>query len=232
MLIDPYRFGHDEDFGETFMLIHCENGQLYERTGFPAIAVVGDGAVSSAQAKFGTQSFRNPGTGSESTDYISVIGAPTDFIFPGEFTWEGWFYVLSHTSAYNNIFSNNINFPSAGFTQLAIRSVGDILFNSSAGGFVASTGGAIPTGAWRHIAVTRNASNVIKVWHHGALMGSASISGTVGGASSGVSTFDVGRGHAGDNGDLDCYLEEIRVTKTCRYDAPFTPPTTVFPPFP
>lgn len=231
MLIDPYR-NIDPDFFNTFMLLHCEDGQLYERTGFPEVSVVGDGAVSSAQAKFGTQSFRNPGTSLESTDYISVIGATTDFVFPGEFTWEGWFYVLSYTSAYNNIFSNNINFPSSGFMQLAIRSVGDILFNSSAGGFVASTGGAIPTNSWRHIAVTRNASNVIKVWHHGVLMGSLPISGTIGGQNLGVSTFDVGRGQAGDNGDLDCYLEEIRVTKACRYDADFAVPIAPFSPFP
>lgn len=236
MLIDPYRFAHDENFAETFMLIHVENGQIYERTGFPVVTPVGGGAVSSAQAKFGTQSFRNPGTSFAGNNFVRVEGSATDFVFPGEFTWEGWFYVTALSNIYNNFFANNINFPGAGFIQLAIVNNGSryILFNSSPGGFVAQH--AFPLNVWQHIAVTRNAANVIDVFIQGvkstSFSGGHTFSGNVGGALAGVSSFDVCRGHAGDNSDLNCYFEEIRITKACRYTADFEVPTAPFPPFP
>lgn len=232
MLIDPYRFGNDEDFLDTFMLLHCENGQLYERTGFPTITVVGGGAVSGTQAKFGTQSFDNPGTATESQNYISVIGAPGDFVFPGEFTFEGWFYVRSINAAYMNLFTNNINFPNAGFIQLAVRSGGDLFWNSSPGSAAGTSPLNVPLNQWTHLAASRDGSDIFRMFVDGVLGYSGAMSGTIGGNNLGVSTWDVGRGIAGDNGDFDGFFEEIRITKECRYAAAFTPPTAVFPPFP
>lgn len=230
MLIDPYR-AHDPDFFNTFMLIHVENGQMYERTGFPTLAVIGGGAVSGTQAKFGTQSFNNPGTGAESQNYVSVIGAPTDFVFPGELTIEGWFYTRTINASFMNMFANNINFPSAGFIQLAIRSNGHLFWNSSPGsGEITSPN--VPLNQWAHLAVSRDASNVFRMFINGVTGFSATRSGTIGGASGGVSTFDIGRGHASDNGDYDGFFEEIRVTKACRYTGDFTVPVAPFPPFP
>lgn len=230
MLIDPYR-NIDPDFGETFMLLHCENGQLYERTGFPVVSVVGGGVVSSAQAKFGSQSFSNPGTATDSQNYISVVGSLGDFLFPGEFTFEGWFYVRSITDSYMNLFTNNINFPSAGFIQLAIRNSGDILWNASPGGSFVSTDD-VPLNQWVHLAISRDAANLMRMFINGVASGSSTKTGTIGGNNLGVSTFDVGRGIAGDNGDYNGYFEEIRVTKVCRYTASFTVPTGPFSPFP
>lgn len=230
MLIDPYR-SVDPDFFSTFMLLHCEGGQLYERTGFPTVAVVGGGVVSATQAKFGLQSFSNPGTGSEGNNYISVIGAEGDFLFPGEFTFEGWFYPRSRTASFMNLFTNNINFPSAGFIQLAIRSGGDILWNSSPGGsFVSNV--TVPLDAWAHLAISRDADDLMRIFTNGVLSASSTKAGTIGGNNLGVSTFDIGRGIAADNGDFDGFFEEIRVTKVCRYTEDFTLPAAPFPPFP
>lgn len=229
MLIDPYR-STDPDFFNTFMLLHCEGGQLYERTGFPAISVVGGGAVSASQAKFGTQSFSNPGTATHSQNYVSVIGALGDFLFPGEFTFEGWFYTRSITDSYMNLFTNNIDFPSAGFIQLAIT--GGILFWNSSPGGGASTSMGVPLNQWAHLAVTRDAANVFRMFVDGVQGFSGTKAGTIGGNNLGVSTFDIGRGIANDNGDYDGFFEEIRVTKACRYNANFTVPAAPFSPFP
>lgn len=231
MLIDPYR-STDEFFVDTFMLIHVEDGQIYERTGFPAVSIIGGGAVSSVEAMFGTESFRNPGTSFENNNYVSVIGAPGDFVFPGEFTFEGWFFIVSINDGFMNLFTNNIDFPNSGFIQLTIRSVGDLFWNSSPGTLIGTFPSLVPIGQWTHLAITRDASNVVRLFIDGALLGSNSISGTIGGNNAGVSTFDIGRGIASDNGDLDGYFEEIRVTKQCRYTANFTPPSAPFPPFP
>jgi hypothetical protein len=224
--------GVDGAFFETFMLIHVEGGEIYEVTGFPTVTLVGDGAVSDVQAKFGDESFLNPGTTAEGTDFVRVEGDATDFVFPGEFTWEGWFYINELTASYDNIFANNLNFPAAGFIQLAVAPAGRMMFNSSAGGLTANVGDLVPTGQWIHFAVSRDASNVVRMFMDGVLQQSGTISGTVGGDNAGVSSFDVCRGHASDNSDLDCYFEEIRVSKVCRYSAAFTPPTDPFEPYP
>lgn len=236
MLIDPYRFAsQDPDFDSTFMLIHVENGQMYERTGFPAVTPIGGGAVSSVTSRFGTQSFRNPGTSVQGNNYVRVEGSATDFTFPGAFTWEGWFYVVLLNDTYNNFFANNINYPNSGFIQLAIINNGTqhILFNSTAGGQTFQL--PFPLNTWEHIAVVRDATNKMGVAIGGQWAAQQpTISGTVGGALAGVSSFDVCRGHANDNADLNCYFEEIRVTKLARYviGTPFAVPTAPFPPFP
>lgn len=231
MLIDPYR-STDPDFFNTFMLIHVENGQVYERTGFPTIAVVGGGGVSSTQAKFGSQSFNNPGTSAESQNYVSVIGAPTDFEFPGEFTIEGWFYIRSINSAYMNLFANNINYPSAGFIQLALRPGSNDLFWNSSPGSGGDTTMSVPLQEWVHLAVSRDEDNVFRMFVNGVTGYSGTKTGTIGGSSGGVSTFDIGRGIASDNGDFDGFFEEIRVTKACRYAGDFAVPTAPFQPYP
>jgi hypothetical protein len=224
--------GIDTAFFETFMLIHVEGGQIYEVTGFPAVTPVGDGEVSSVQSRFGTQSYHNPGTSNQGTDFVRVEGDADDFVFPGEFTWEGWFYINAFHDIFDNFFANNINFPTAGFIQLARwNSNSSFLFNSSAGS--AAGGDVIPTGEWIHVAVTRDAADDIRIFMNGvSQIAPVNHPGTIGGDVDGVSSFDVCRGQASDNADLDCYFEEIRVTKACRYTANFTPPTEPFPPFP
>jgi hypothetical protein len=217
----------------TVMLIHVEGGVMYERSGFPVVSTVGGGAVSSVQAKFGTQSFNNPGTGVESTNYVSVIAASPVFIFPGEFTIEGWFYTRSINASYMNLFANNINYPGAGFIQMALRpGSNDLMWNASSGGSAVTAPLQVPLNQWVHLAVTRDASDVFRMFINGVMGHSSVKAGTIGGASGGVSTLDIGRGHASDNGDFNGFFEEIRVEKVCRYAANFTPPTVPFDPYP
>jgi hypothetical protein len=235
MLIDPYRQATDEFFVDTFMLIHVEGGQIYERTGFPAVTVVGSGAVSAAQAKFGAQSFSNPGN-SVGTNYVRVEGSATDFVFPGEFTFEGWFYIRALRNAINNIFANNIQFPATGFIQVGIGTAGGHIFLNSTAGVASCAPTDVITpvlNTWAHIAMTRDALDLTRIFVNGDLKSTDAVNGTVGGPNGeGISSFDICRSHAGDNDDLDCFFEEIRVTKHCRYTANFTPPVAPFPPFP
>lgn len=221
----------DSSFFETFMLIHVEGGQIYEVTGFPAVTVVGTGVVSSAQAKFGTQSFFNDGDSNSGSRFVRVEGDADDFVFPGEFTWEGWFFVNGYSDAFDNFFANNLNFPATGFIQLAARN-GKLFFNATGSSTLLGVDD-IPVGEWVHIAVSRDSSNVVRMFLNGVLQGSETLAGNVGGASAGVSSFDICRGHAEtNNADLNCYFEEIRVSKVCRYSAAFTPPTDPFEPYP
>ena len=221
----------DPDFEETFMLLHAEFNQLYEVTNFPNISIVGDGSISTAQAKFGTQSFYNPGTAISvgGLDYISVIGSEGDFVFPTDFTWEGWFFMNAQQDQFMNIFTNNITFPSAGFIQLARRNTGNIFFNAQGVGSL--EGGPIPLQQWVHLAAVRTGST-LTLYVNGVGTSTTVQAGAAGGNNDGVSTFDIGRAIANDNGDLDAYFEEIRVSKVARYTSNFIPPTAPFPPYP
>ena len=229
----------DPDFGETFMLLHSEFDQLYDVTGFPALNVVGSGVVSTDQAKFGTQSFYNPGTAASSSglDYVSVqgSGSPTDFEFPGDFTWEGWFYINSQQDNFMNIFTNNIAFPATGYMQVARADSTNALFVNFSG-VGSGSGPLLPLGEWLHIAIVREGTSIAGFVNG---VGQVMVTGgaTVGGSNLGISTFDIGRAIAADNGDLDAYFEEIRVSKVARYSLTGSPltleiPTAPFPPYP
>jgi len=224
MLIDPYKFKSDPLAGNVVLLLRASGGTLQELTGLPVVSVVGGGAISTAQARFGTRSFRNPGTAAQGSNYIRAAH-PTLYQFPGEFTFEGWFYITGTPDTYNNIFTGNIDFSAAGFFQVALISTLVFLWNSNPG--PSFTTGGTTLNAWHHIAVTRNAANVIRYFVDGTLqVATGTIAGTLG---VGGTSFDIGRGMGSDNGDLQAYMDEIRITKSCRYTASFTPPSAPFP---
>lgn len=223
----------DPVFDDVVVLLTANTGALVEWSGLPTTAVVGGGALSTEQVKFGTHSFRNPGTGAESTNYVRLEDA-TDgqglFVFPGELTIEGWFYIVSQAAdEYNNFFANSINYPTSGFIQLAIRTSADDLFWNSSAGAEAITNVTCPVGQWVFVAVTRDASNVFRIWQDGVMVYSGTKAGTMGALNPVRSSLDTCRGHAGDNADLNCYFDQIRMTKRCRYTANFTPPSEPFP---
>lgn len=235
MLIDPYRFATIADpfAPQTLLLVHAQEAtspvSLIEDVGIATFSEIGGGVLSATQAKFGTHSWRNPGTIVESTNYVryAATTSPEYFKFEGEFTWEGWFYIQTKLGTFMNFFSDSINFPNSGFFQLALAISGNrLIFNSSAAGaafFETAATGTTPTATWFHLACTRDALNVVRIFRDGVLLGSASRAGTIGNG-----TFDIGRGIASDNADFDGYWEEIRVTRACRYTANFTPPTAPF----
>lgn len=228
-------YASDPEFEDVVVLLTADTGSLVEWSGLPTTAVIGGGAVSAAQIKFGTASFRNPGTDFESLNYVRLQDASASqglFVFPGEFTIEGWFFMVGYnTNQFENLFANSINFPGAGFTQLAIYNSGAdhrLFWNSSPGtSIIGSTN--VPLGQWVHLAVTRNASNILRMWQAGAQVGTATFSGTVGALNPSLSSLDCCRGHAADNSDADCYFDQIRMTKACRYTADFSVPTQPFP---
>lgn len=233
MIIDPYR-AVDPFFDDVRLLLHVTDAPaLVEATGIPSIAVVGAGALSNVQAKFGTHSFRNPGTTTENTHYVRATGPSGWFQFPGEVTLEGWFYVTTLVANFMTWIGNNINFSADGYLQLATEAPTGkrLIFNSRFGGGMAgfvlegTLPGATPLNTWVHLAFTRDASNVARLFLDGVVVGSNTFAGTLGTA---ATTIDIGRGQAPDNGDFDGYWEEIRVSAVCRYTANFTPPAAPF----
>lgn len=224
----------DPDFGDIVVLLQANTGTLVEASGLPAVTVIGAGAISAVQSKFGGFSFYNPGTNAQATNYVRMEDATNGqglFVLPGEFTIEGWFYIQGiNSDVYNNLFASSINFPTLGFIQLAFRNdlVDTLSWNSSPG---TSMLGNIPfpPGQWVFLAVSRDASNAIRFFQDGVQVGTITASGDIGALNPTKSSLDCGRGNASDNADANCYFDQIRVTKACRYTANFSPPTAPFP---
>lgn len=210
----------DTHWSSVSALIRIEDTAT-DLTGKSTITVTGSPAISSVQAKVGAKSYRIPGTGTESTNYVRLVGGVNDFVFTGEFTVEGWFYCATQSATYMPFFGSGVNGNTNTWT-VSRASGGNIGSWDGGGG---ASGGSTSLGTWFHLALTRNASNLLTLWIDGTAVATATRSGTYG-VSNGTteSYLDVGRGWASDNGDLDGYFEELRVTKgVCRYTTTFTP---------
>lgn len=98
---------------------------------------------------------------------------------------------------------------------------GDIQVAFGAFGGGLNFGGAIPVGAYRHIAIVRSGA-VVLVFVDGMKVGET----TIGGYSFG--TIEVRYGYAGLI-DTGVKMDEARITFAARYTANFTPPAAPFP---
>lgn len=225
----------DPNFASVIALVKAE-GTLTEVIGLCTMEIVGAGAISALQSKFGTTSFLSPGTGVPTDAYLKLIGAAGLFQFPGSFTFEMWVYARSLTEdSFTGLFSGQTNFGAAGCWELQASSAGALSFIAINTSGPTSAAAAITTGAvggWQHLAVTRENTNPIRIFINGVEKVEGTTVNSQGNIGAGSLWFSIGRGIAADNASLDAYFEEVRVTKgVCRYTADFTPPTVPFPAF-
>lgn len=241
------KVGGDPFFADVMVLLTANTGALVEWTGRPTITVQGGGAVSSTQVKFGVASFRNPAPQDTfNTNYV-VVEDTNDgqnlFAFSGELTAEGWFYMegLNNSFAGTSLFSNNLVFTAIGALQAGIRiGIPYTLFaNVRADNFptypseslIGSNDGPVTIGNWFFFALTRDSSGVFRLFWNGILVAtSLAVVGVIGGQVP-KTRLNVAYGPASNLADANCYFDQIRVTKRCRYVADFAPPTLPFPIF-
>jgi hypothetical protein len=93
-----------------------------------------------------------------------------------------------------------------------------------------SSGAALLTGVWYHLAVDKDSLGKIRLYRNGVPMGSV----TPADSSIHNSTYGlkIGAGNVGGGAPMHGWLDEVRITKgIARYktDAGFTPPTAAFP---
>lgn len=178
-------------------------------------SVSGNTQIDTAQAKFGSSSLLFDGNG----DSLR-LAASADMEFTGEFTisfW-AWFNVINgiHVLFAPSDTSNNF--------QLAVYSDGRIDFYTGSTQVCTSSAGAVTTGAFRHIAVTRNSSNVCKIWVDGVEVASGTRSGTLGRSNSQINIGMYADGSYPFNG----WKDEWAVNTTCLYTGSFTPPSSAW----
>lgn len=190
------------------------------------VTAYGNAQIDNTTYNVGSGSVVLDGTG----DYLG-----TDFAHPDmtEFTFECWFRLSSLkdnmfiwqgdngvSNARHQIWitgPNRATQPNE--VVVATGSGGSYTFNVNFG----TTTWA--TNTWYHLAVTRNSSNSITVWVNGVSKGSATDSKAFFSSSA---TPLIGRSSYDTNADFPGYLDEIRISSTCRYTTGFTPDTAGF----
>jgi hypothetical protein len=178
------------------------------------LETVGNAQISTSVVKFGTGSMYFPA----STDFMRTYGTSTGV---GTWTVEGWFYF----SSLNNeraLLSQGTADTTAGWL-LWTDADGKIRFYSN-GNIAISSSGAVSAGAWQHIALVSNAS-AVTIYVNGTSVATGSYSGK---------TFDalplqINQGYGGATSGNVGYNDDLRITRSARYTATFTPPTAAFP---
>lgn len=182
--------------------------------------------LDTAQSKFGTTSLNM-----KDASGVGEVLVPdsADWSFgAGQFTIECWVYLSTAPGTVNRAFiaqwiSSNIGFY---FGQ---GNSGQLIFLwSTTGSDIPFIGGpwTKTTGVWSHMAVDRDASNVLRVYQDGVVIASSTVGATF---FNSTAPLEIGNCNA-VAGQTTGYIDELRITKgVARYAGAFTPPTAAFP---
>jgi len=190
------------------------------------------GEIDTAQFKFGSSSLILSGANqfvgfSDSPDW-RLSSANSD-----QFTIECWVRFGALTASVNTIICQSFN-PSNYGWNIEASAGGELRFTSSADGStfnvnLVSSGAALATGVWYHVAVDKDSSGKIRLYKNGVPLVSVTP------ADSSMHDCSVPL-QIGDNSwyttPMTGWVDEVRITKgVARYhtDASFTPPTAAFP---
>jgi len=207
---------------DTLLLMNFNDLGLVDSLARKDSEALGNTQLSTAQKKFGTASALFDGSG----DYILLRdnAAPRGY---ASWTIECWIYIDVHKN-YNFIYAAGSSI------QLGVGSDGRLgAWVADASGFIvnnlASTGDALSTTTWYHVALVRDYSASTVTWF---------IDGTASGQATSVTgnvAFTTSPAHClGAYGDgtlpFDGYIDEFRITNgQAVYTEDFTAPTAAFP---
>ncbi len=181
-----------------------------------SLVAVNNAQVDTAQSKFGGSSLLLDGT----DDWLEAIDANNDWQFGTsiDFTIEGWFRSTNNAGVMWSLYDGGTFRASFYFDTGQVR-----FFSSGTGGL--QTGDFPTSNTWYHWAVTRS-SGTTKFWYNGTETLSTASSWNasftrwiLGGEAPTATTI---------SNDFNGHMDELRISKTVRYTANFTPSTTAF----
>lgn len=225
--------GYAAPFASTSALFHFNGAD--QSTTFTdsssnnfTVTRLGNTVISTAQAVFGGASAYFDGVG----DYLT---APDNaaWDFSGQFSIECWYMMTGNSGASQSLVSNyRWSFGTNTGWKLATTTANKMWFGANDG----NTYNAIPfqlTGTttlalntWYHVAVTRDSSNVVRLFINGALEASATMSFNPINTQS--DTLRIGCSYADGEGKEPVfgYIDELRIVKgRALYTSNFTVPT-------
>ncbi|QDP58920.1 MAG: putative concanavalin A-like lectin/glucanases superfamily protein [Prokaryotic dsDNA virus sp.] len=200
--------------GHTKLLLPCDDASIIDKSqSIRDIRVLGAFASSSTQTKFGTTSIKYNGS-----DARAFLRSGNLFnLGTGEFTVECWLYKdATGTAIILDARPSNSGAP----WYLGVDYQEKPFFYDGSS-YTSTT--ALSTNTWAHIAVTRDSSNVLRVFLNGTVEHTTN-SYTTNLTATDQTVTGVRAGFPGDY--FSGYIEDLRVTKgKARYTANFTAPT-------
>jgi hypothetical protein len=196
----------------TSLLTNFTNGAIFDNTAKNVLETAGGAALSSTQAKYGTTSMYFDGTG----DWLIAANGKNYINGTEPFTIECWVYITG-TPAYWSICG-----ASSGTLVLTIQNLTTININPYGSGNTVSATTSLSINTWTHIAATRNSANRFDIWVNGVSAGNATSSQSFGSPT----IYAIGAADSGGTQPFIGYLDDVRITKACRYFGNFTPPTS------
>jgi hypothetical protein len=189
------------------------------------ITANGDVANTRAQEKIGDSSIKFDGTG----DFLTSPHSSDWGFGTGEFTLEMWIRFAnkktgSGAAGANALFANH-NSPN-GWQWIYRGSDNTFELWSTDQDEYSSSSITLNNDTWYHVAVTRD-GNTLRHYVGGVQYGSNAFTETMSDTST---TLQIGSYDASGLGLIDGYMDEIRISNTCRYPdgTTFTPSTTAF----
>jgi len=203
----------------TSLLLNFTNAGIYDASTINDAQTVGNAQVSTTQAKFGTTSMYFDGTG----DWLKLPDNPAYAFRTGDFTVEAWVYANAFAAAEDNIVGC-WNQEDGVYRWLFCLHAGTSIRFYTTGKFTTTASYTFSTNTWYHVAVTRS-SGTVRFFVDGTQVGS-NITDTV---DIGSTKLFVGGQGASGTGDMNGYIDELRITNGyARYTANFTPPSSPF----
>jgi len=204
----------------TRILLDFTNGKMFDQSATDSAATIGGNVtLSTSVKKFGASScYLFGGTGARLA--LPTRPETSSILATGKFTIEFWLYVHAYHAAYSDIVGvfDGVN---SGWLMYQNSNNLELYVNGS----TVITGSRPSTGAWKHIALTRDGTS-LKMFVEGTQHGSTST------ANLGNDRTDHGLVFGGDDtgrNGINGYIDEFRLTLgKARYTANFTAPTEEF----
>ena len=198
----------------TSLLLSGTNAGIVDNSMNSDLVTVGSAQVDTTIKKYGSSSMKFNGT----TDYLLLPASPTNNLATGSWTLESWVNPTNYTN-FNTIVAKRPSSP-VPWSMFIKQTTGLLSFYTGTSIYYSSN--AVALNSWSHVACVYSGTtltmfiNGVSVFSGTVTMGAdVSSEVTIGAISAGVEYF---------TGNIS----DVRISKTARYTANFTPPTNSF----
>ena len=209
----------------TKLLLNMADAQAIDSAAQNNLTLYGTAKTSTAQKKFGTASLLLDGN----SDYVAIPAIN----LTGSFTLEFFAYLNAWPNSSNfDMFYGQASSVYMCFTSGINGSGSDrsIQLAYDPSGYSGITqfnvNSAMNSGAWHHVAITKNSSNVHVCYIDGTAV--PATNATKANTFFTTGTHFIGRGYSPSYHYFGGYIDDFRISQLVRYTSNFTPPTAAF----
>lgn len=179
---------------------------------------------SNTRVKYGA----NSALFSDDTSLLKIEANSSTVIGLNPFTVELWLYLTSLSSV-DQFILGDTNLTDGGELVIYFNNTFfGVKKADTQEGYTSSHGGLLTTGAWHHIAVTRDSSFNSSVFINGSKLNTTQLLSDFSSASSNQGKLIIIGGNGTSGGTLRGFVEDLRITKQARYVNNFTVPSEEF----